>query len=138
MNEEILKRIEALEARVSNLEKSSVDVQAPSTSPKRAQVSVVEFLKGKKPSTSVDKTLVFAVYHENTSGTDIFNAEDISSLWRQAKEAPPANINDLINKNIKKGYIAEEKTGKGQKKAWYVTMSGAEAVNNAFQGKQDA
>ena len=116
MNEEILKRIDTLEARISNLEKGSIDVQTPPTSPKRAQVSVVEFLKEKKPSSSVDKTLVFAVYHENNSSTDVFNTEDILSLWRQAKETPPANINDLINKNIKKGYIAEEKTEKGQKK----------------------
>ena len=64
MNEEILKRIDTLEARISNLEKGSIDVQTPPTSPKRAQVSVVEFLKEKKPSSSVDKTLVFAVYHE--------------------------------------------------------------------------
>lgn len=135
MNEEILKRIDELEARIANLEKGSTQTQTSSITPKRAQVSVVEFLKEKKPSSSVDKTLAFAVYHENTSGTDVFNTEDILSLWRQAKETPPANINDLINKNIKKGYIAEEKTEKGQKKSWYVTTSGTEVVNSAFQKK---
>jgi len=80
----------------------------------------------------MDKTLVFAVYNESQTGKDTFGTEDVMSLWRQAKETPPANINDLINKNVKKGFVAEEKVEKGQKKSWYVTSSGAEAVNKTF------
>jgi hypothetical protein len=135
MNEEITKKIEELENRVTKLEqliRGSGSTAQPAVS-KRSQISVVEFLRGKNPSTAMDKILVFAVFHENHSGKDVFNAEDILSLWRQAKEAPPANINDLINKNIKKGLVAEEKVEKGQKKSWYVTSSGTEAVDKGFQ-----
>lgn len=134
MNEEVKKIIADLEARVSKLESATNGTDPVKPAPtKRAQTSVVEFLREKKPTTAVDKVLVFAAYHENTSGVDIFNTEDILSLWRQAKEAPPANINDLINKNIKKGFVAEEKVEKGQKKSWYVTSSGTEIVNKNFQ-----
>ena len=135
MNEEALKQISDLQARVSKLEKMVIDsgpIKSVSA-PKRAQVSVVEFLREKKPVTAVDKALVLAVYHENNSGIDTFKTEDLLTLWRQAKEAPPANINDLINKNIKKGFVAEEKTEKGQKKSWYVTSSGTEVINKNFQ-----
>lgn len=135
MNEDIMKIIADLEARVARLESATngADSTKPVPPIKRAQVSVVEFLREKKPTSAVDKTLVFAVYHENTSGVDTFNTEDILILWRQAKEAPPSNINDLINKNIKKGFVAEEKTEKGQKKSWYVTSSGTKIVNKSFQ-----
>ena len=135
MNEEIIKRIEELENRVTKLEQSIVgsgQMNQPEV-PKRSKTSVVEFLRGKNPSTAMDKVLVFAVFHENQSGKDVFNTEDILSLWRQAKETPPSNINDLINKNIKKGFIAEEKVEKGQKKKWYVTTSGTEVVSKSFQ-----
>lgn len=135
MNEEVSKQIADLEARVSKLEQMIIgsDPAKSVSAPKRAQVSVVEFLREKKPSTAVDKALVFAVYHENQTGKDVFNTEDLLSLWRQAKEIPPVNINDLINKNIKKGFVAEEKTEKGQKKSWYVTTSGSDTVNKSFQ-----
>jgi hypothetical protein len=135
MNEEAIKRVEDLEKRVAKLEqlvRSSGSSVPPAVS-RRSQMSVVEFLKEKKPSSAVSKALVFAVYHENHSGRDVFNTEDILSLWRQAKETPPTNINDLINKNIKKGFIAEEKGQKRQKKSWFVTTSGTEAVSKGFQ-----
>ncbi len=135
MSEEITKKVAELEARIVKLE-LVVNTGSPLSVPvstKRADVSVVEFLREKKPVTSVDKTLVFAVYHENHTDKDSFNTEDLLSLWRQAKEASPANINDLINKNIKKGFVAEEKVEKGQKKSWYVTTSGIDAVKKTFQ-----
>ncbi len=135
MNEEVFKQIADLEARVSRLEQTIIypDTAKNVSVLKRAQVSVVEFLREKTPSTAVDKALVFAVYHEKQTDKDVFNTEDLLSLWRQAKETPPANINDLINKNIKKGFVAEEKTEKGQKKSWYVTTSGTDIVNKSFQ-----
>lgn len=135
MSTDLIKRIEALEARVTKLESAST-VQAGnaiSISSKKDKVSVVEFMRSKNPTTAIDKTLVFAVFFEMESDKDTFNTEDLLSLWRSAKETPPSNINDLINKNLKKGYIAEEKTEKGQKKAWYVTRTGSEVVEKGFE-----
>ncbi len=135
MSTDLIKRIEELEARVVKLEANS-SVQVGSAVPiqsKKDRVSVVEFMRCKSPVTAMDKTLVFAVFSEMENGKDTFNTEDILSLWRQAKEAPPSNINDLINKNLKKGYIAEEKTEKGQKKSWYVTRTGSETVDKGFE-----
>ena len=73
MNEEVSKQIADLEARVSKLEQMIIgsDPAKSVSAPKRAQVSVVEFLREKKPSTAVDKALVFAVYHENQTGKDV-------------------------------------------------------------------
>ena len=135
MSTNLIKRIEELEARVTKLESvSTTQVSSViSTSSKKDKMSVVEFMRSKNPTTAMDKTLVFAVFFEMQSEKDVFNTEDLLSLWRQAKETPPSNINDLINKNLKKAYIAEEKTEKGQKKAWYVTRTGLEIVDKGFE-----
>ncbi len=137
MSEEIQAKITELEKRIEKLEQmlaSPTGHDLPIT-PRRSQTSVVEFLREKKPDFAVEKALVFAVFHENQTGKDAFNTDDILGLWRQAKEAPPSNINDLINKNIKKGLVAEEKVEKGQRKCWYVTGSGIEVVNKGFAPK---
>lgn len=135
MSIELIKRIEELEARVKILEtnpssNANIITSIPS---KKDRLSVVEFMRSKNPTTAIDKTLVFAVFSEMENGKDSFNTEDLLSFWRQAKETPPSNINDLINKNLKKGFIAEEKTEKGQKKSWYVTRTGTEVVEKGFE-----
>src|SRR5258708_6875204 len=121
MSDEITKKVSDLEKRVEKLEQmfSTTTPKEQTTTQRRSQTSVVEFLREKKPTSAVEKALTFAVYHENQSGKDVFNVDDVLSLWRQAKESPPTNVNDLINKNIKKGLIAEEKVEKGQRKCWY-------------------
>lgn len=135
MSTDLIKKIEELEARVKKLESASITQTGGgmSTSSRKDRVSVVEFMRSKNPTTAMDKTLVFAVFSEMESGKDTFNTEDILSIWRQAKETPPSNINDLINKNLKKGYIAEEKIEKGQKKSWYITRTGSEIVEKGFE-----
>lgn len=137
---DLSKKIEHLEARIVKLEERLIEHEDNNNNGERSgkhpQISVVEFLREKKPSTAVDKALVFAVYHETQTGKEVFNTEDLLNLWRQAKEARPSNINDLINKNVKKGFMADEKTNKGQKKSWYVTSSGSEIVKSSFHAKQ--
>lgn len=136
MEEEFEKRIRTLEDRVSKLEGDLSEKNESSSGlgdKKKPQVSVVEFMREKGPSSSVEKTLVFAVYHEEKTGDDVFGTEDLLDLWRQAKETRPSNINDLINKNVKKGLIAEEKVEKGLKKKWYVTTSGLSVVAGSFK-----
>lgn len=130
--EELIKKIIDLEARVSALEQDE-DLNTPADVIARPKVSIAEFLREKKPVTTVDKALVFAVFYERNSGAQSFGTEDLLTLWRQAKETMPANINDLINKNVKKGMIAEESAKKDGKKKWYVTGTGADIVGKGFQ-----
>jgi len=73
------------------------------------------------------------VFHEKNSGVQPFGTEELLTLWGQAKETPPANINDLINKNVKKGMIAEEPEKKDGKKKWHVTGTGTDIVDKGFQ-----
>jgi hypothetical protein len=129
--EQIVKKITELEVRIQKLEQSATIV-VPRENSTRLKISIGEFINEKKPKTTVDKTLALAFFYEKVIGAESFGTEDILSLWRQAKETLPSNINDLINKNVKKGLIAEEAVKKDGKKRWYVTTLGIKTINTGF------
>ena len=131
MGKDLENRVADLEARISALEDESV-IAVPQSSGNRRNVSVNEFLKEKGPKTAMETTLVLAVYNERFNNTDSFSVNDLLELIRKAKQKKPANVNDLINKNISKGYFEEDKVGEDKKKRWYVTSSGVDLVNNNF------
>jgi len=125
-------RIVDLENRVAALEKELHSGTRTSKSRRRRNPSINEFLREKGPKTAIDMILAVAVYHDRFTGTDSFSANDLLDLIRKAKRKKPKNINDLINKNIVKGYLEEDKVGEDKKKRWYVTNSGMELVDNNF------
>lgn len=131
MSKEIETRITDLEARVTNLEKELRTSSSPKED-KRREKSINEFLREKGSTTAIDIILTIAVYHEQFAGADSFNANDLLDLVKKARLKKPKNINDLINKNISKGYFEEDSVGEDGKKRWYVTNSGTELVDNSF------
>ena len=114
MSKEIETRITELENRVLALEKKFDADSSPGGGKKRT-LSVNEFLLEKRTTTAINTILVIAVYHERFNHTDSFSANDLLDLIRKAKQKKPANINDLINKNISKGYFEEDKAGEDGK-----------------------
>jgi hypothetical protein len=62
-----------------------------------------------------------------------FNATDIETIFRSAKEKLPKNMNDLVNSNIKKRFIDEAKEKKDGKKAWYLTSTGERHVEQELK-----
>jgi hypothetical protein len=131
MGKDLESRVADLEARISALENKR-DVSTLNGSSNRRNTSVNEFLKEKGPKTAMETTLVLAVYHERFNNADSFGTNDLLELIRKAKQKKPANVNDLINKNISKGYFEEDKVGEDKKKRWYVTSSGVDLVENNF------
>lgn len=132
MSKDIETRVTDLENRVSALEKELSSSVASPKNGKRRNLSINEFLLEKNPATAIDRTLAIAVYHERFAGANSFSANDILDLIRKAKQKKPKNINDLINKNITKGYFEEDRVGEDGKKRWYVTSSGVTLVDNNF------
>lgn len=131
MNKDIETRITDLENRVAILEKG-LRADSSQKGSKRRNLSINEFLREKNPETGFDVVLVIAVYHERFIGADSFSANDLLDLIRKAKQKKPKNINDVINKNVVKGYFEEDKTGEDGRKRWYVTSSGIALVDNNF------
>lgn len=123
--EEIKKKLESFERRISVLEGKPQQLVSKS-------LSIKEFLLQKNPKDDTDKTLGIGYYLEKYEGFELFNIKDLEDGFRRAKEKVPININDKVNKNIQKGFIDEAKDKKNNFKAWYLTNSGEKFVENGF------
>lgn len=136
MTTNLQKQIDDLKQRVASLEdivfqeKKSNQVKGH----RKKKLSIREFLIEKKPSNDVEKTLAIGYYFEKYGGVSSFNVDDLQQGYEKAKEKRPINLNDKVNLNIKKGHIAEASEKKNNKKAWYVTNSGATFLENNFNG----
>lgn len=130
-NAELVKKVEALEERIKALEDKEFVPASQSLEQKQSkQVSVREFLLTKELNSSKDVTLAIGHYLESHTGLPSFNISDIEKAFRQAKIKPPANINDMVNKNINKGMVMEAEEKREGKKAWVLTGTGEEYINN--------
>ncbi len=135
----------SLEERVLSLEQRLADLEAlikaapgkeqreiATTSQKKA--SLKEFVNEKAPRNTRETTLAIAFYLEN-SGIVPFNVQDLERGFRAGKIPPPKNINDMVNKNIKKGCLMEATTRKNGLKAWELTATGEREIESGFGKK---
>src|SRR3989344_2095586 len=129
-NASIEKKLADHEERLLALEKklSGAPHKVAPVSTQR-QISPKEFLIEKKPSSEVQKTLVLCYFIEHKLGTSPFNIDDLTRVYKLAKEVIPSNLNDKINKNIDKGYLVEAEDKKDTKKAWHLTLSGENFIS---------
>ena len=125
---EIKEKIEELEDRITKLE--NIVFQDSSFKPLKKKISIREFILQKKPKTATQKVLLIGYYLEHFEKIECFTVKDIENGLRQAKEHAGKNISDLINKNIKRGYVMECKEKKGRLKTFTLTNSGEEFVEN--------
>jgi hypothetical protein len=124
---DIINRLDDHEVRIAKLEKSGRTTTETVGAKKQ---SVKEFIISKKPGDDVQKTLVIGYFLENNEGMESFNVKDIETTFRKAKEQVPKNLNDKVYKNIQKGYMMDAEEKKNDKKAWVLTSSGEQFVEN--------
>ena len=138
INEDIEKKLEDLENRVAALERILVSPSSEENKKKQRPPAIREFLNEKNPKTNLDRSLAIAVYHNRfiDPSRDSFNVKDIEDLIPKAKLKKPANINDVINKNVIKGYFEEDGKEETGKKKWYVTGSGISRVDSNFENQR--
>ncbi len=125
---EIEKRIQDHEKRISDLEKL---LQSKPDGIKK-KMSIKEFLLTKGAKDDQQRTLTIGYFLEKYENMTLFNAKDLEKSFRDAKQKPPQNINDKVNKNIQKGYMMEASEAKDSKKAWVLTNTGEEIVESNF------
>lgn len=127
-------RISRLEQRVKNIEVGlgkNAGVEKSIREPNE-KISINEFLRTKMPKDDVKRALAIAYWLDYFEKVDVFNISDLEDAFRLARFVLPKNLHDKVNLNIKNGHIAENKEKKNNKKAWYVTNTGAEFVENNF------
>jgi hypothetical protein len=125
---DIVNKLKDLESRISALE----GAPAKKTWSESKSLSVKEFLLTKKPTDDVQRTLVIGYYLEHFESMDRFNIRNLAEGFRLAKEPVPANINDKVNMNIRKGHMMEAKEKKDKSKAWILTNSGEKFVEEGL------
>jgi len=91
-----------------------------------------ELFREKKPISDLDKTLLVAYFLEKFEHQESVNADDLAQAYLAAKEKKPTNINDAVNKNVRKGMMMETRDKKSGKKAWIVSRTGEELVEMGF------
>ena len=126
-------KIVELEVRIKKLEDTLFSADGVKTSAGGKKMSANEFLRTKEIDTGTQKVLVLGYYLEKTEGMPSFNATDIEAIFRSAKEKLPANINDLVNSNVKRAFMDEAKEKKDGKKAWYLTSTGENYVEQELK-----
>lgn len=133
--EQLEARVTALEARLARIEGQSLHETVELKGVTKKRLSLREFMNSKSMTSEVQKTLAIAYYLETHDGMSSFNAQDIKKGYSLAKEPSPRNINDTINKNIQKGYLMDAAEKKEGNKAWTLTNSGIEFVDDALVSK---
>jgi len=130
--DKITEKLEALELRIAKLERGGV-VKNQTNAQKK--LSLREFLLSKKLTDDVKKTLTIGYFLEKFDGLDSFNIRDLEGAFERAKEKKPSNMNDKVNMNIRNGHVDEASEKKDGHKAWYLTNSGEQYVENNFKAK---
>lgn len=126
MLDAIKNRLENHEKRIAYLETRPGDKGGTTTK----KLSIREIFISKKPKTDIDKTLVVGYYLEKLQNCTSFNISDIEVGFKSAKAPTPKNINDTINKNIRKGFIMSADEKKNNKQAWVLTNLGIRYVDS--------
>jgi hypothetical protein len=124
----IKEKLEQHDRRISAIEKTFQ--RTPEAIKKKT--SVKEFILSKKPKNDVQRTLSVGYYLEKWEAVASFNVRDLDQGFRDAKERVPNNINLCVIANIGKGHMMEAKEKKGNLKAWVLTNSGEQYVENSF------
>lgn len=88
-----------------------------------------EFLDQKgNPKKHTDVVAVFAYWLFKVENMKSFNVKDIIDCYDRTRRTKPSNPNQIINNNITNHYFVEANERKDGYKAWVITRTGEEYV----------
>lgn len=119
-------RVTALEARLGALSSAEIEQSA------NKKMSIREFLNLYQPKTANDHGLVLGYYIETVEGQGYFNTDDLKRAFQSAKVIPPKNLNDMVNKNISKGFMMVNAEVNSGKLSWILTNTGEKQLEEGF------
>lgn len=133
--EKILARIESLEERVKKIEDSLLD--NPEKKITQKQLSTKEFILSLNLSDEIEKTLAICYFLEVYGKVEKFNVKDIEKGFEKTKEPKPKNTNYKVFKNVEKGHLMELDEKKDNLKAYSLTNTGLQYVENNLSDKKN-
>jgi hypothetical protein len=134
--DKILEALKGLDARVAKMESGEHQPSVAGAKPRAAttrKMSIKEFLLEHSPTNDVLTTLAIGHFFETHEGMASFNRADLEKGYRAAKEKLPSNINVNVNESIRKGHMMETKEKKDNMKAWVITRTGEQYIQNGFK-----
>lgn len=93
------------------------------------QESAAEYLNRHAPKRNPDKILTLAGFIKDIHNKDAFEQGEIKSLFRDAGELIPANLNRDFKWVVSNGWIAPDPKKKG---SFYVTNTGSKVLHGGF------
>lgn len=127
--DDIAQRLTSIENRLGVIERLlTPDASSTARSQSRNDSSVptlspTEYILQLKPSSDVERTIVFANFLEEYRHLTSFSSDDIGALFVEARLKKPANVADKIGKNASKGLFMPAGDIDG-KKTWKLTLNG--------------
>lgn len=96
--------------------------------------SLVDLLLAKgNPSTHTDITMVWSYWLSKKKGLPCYNVNDIEDCYFEARIPRPSNTHQFMNENQGKGLLMPTPEKKDGKKAWIITRTGEEYVEQMNQ-----
>jgi len=89
-----------------------------------SRTSLNEFLKAKGFKSKIDFAIGLAYYFEIGKGCSNFSSDELKGYFNAAKETPPLNPSDVINKLVVKAYITQA----SEKGRYQLTRTGIDFV----------
>ncbi|MDD1778981.1 MAG: hypothetical protein LUQ65_12520 [Candidatus Helarchaeota archaeon] len=135
--EEIQKTLKEHDRRLLALEKSSQVKLVSSIGESKKKLSIIEFLRLKKPDGDVKRTLAIGYYLEKYLNMASFHIKDLERAFAETRiPFKEINIGDKVQKNIKRGHMAEALNKKENLKAWLLTGTGDKHVQTNFKQEE--
>ena len=128
--EEIVEKIKTIDFEKIEKEINTKKINTIKIEPKKERFFVNDFIREKKPDSYYDKILccIYFLYKWNDIKT--VNQIDLKNIFVEASLPMPRNLNDMMNKLKEKILVSESPELKEGLKAWYITQSGIEYVEN--------
>lgn len=93
----------------------------------------IEFIKQKGPKTDMDRVICACYCLTKYRKIKSITKKDLDEFFPEAGMPMPANVNDMINKNIDRGYLAPTRKLKEGLKSYYITTDGERFVETGLK-----
>lgn len=127
--DDIMQRLTSIDNRLGAIERLLTADQPNAARPQNRNgsstpnLSPTEYILRLKPSSDVERTVVFANFLEEYRHLASFSSDDIGALFVEARLKKPSNVADKIGKNASKGLFMPAGDIDG-KKTWKLTLNG--------------
>lgn len=127
VDQKIKEFVDQIKAGLSKASEATPKMPSTGDAVAKEKLSESQFFRRLSTKSEVDRVLAGGYYLENYQNVENFTAAEIRDIIRNAKMPPPRNVNDAVNRNIRKGLImsAGDKDGK---MAFVLTTDGEEKV----------